>query len=469
MLAATTLLAGLSACKYSPTTGTGPAGEQNVAILVVDDFGLGHPTGADDNAGTSDSTKDCGVSTNESTSGGANDPSLPLPADTSHGELVYQTVTAALQSDGFSKNVADTTSTPSALLDHHAVETASEWKSPDHGYTIRVEAVHTDQYDVHDILKNAADRLTALSATPGVNGLTYSKFVANLSFEEVPCFSRDESGQEVLCRYLQSVGQDPDVLELRSALEGTGYVQSLPEVLDLNHCTSYYQKLTTNSTPTVGGKSPYSLAELILSDPVLREHYLESFYRQFQNYKGPTVAGALQAKLSSDSAWNDFNTAIGNPGIAVIPVAAAGNGVLEGSPPSDEGLPFPFAPAIWDRVVSVSANALTDQSSRAKYSNYGEVMTDGTLWTPGPNPPPGGKSLPTVHLPFTGTSFAAPRVSEAEALYLAHRGQVPCLGVNDVLMSPLKYVREGSDTPWENLPRAQWDSKCQGFVETAVP
>jgi hypothetical protein len=112
-----------------------------------------------------------------------------------------------------------------------------------------------------------------------------------------------------------------------------------------------------------------------------------------------------------------------------IMVASAGN----------EGLPFPYAPAIADNVVSVSAdypdvdvcrNMLTAAGTGDILSNDGEIMMNGFF-----------NCLP-------GTSFAAPKLSFEMALYLLRGGDTTC----DGLQPPLAY-EQTLPNQWLNIRR----------------
>jgi len=117
-------------------------------------------------------------------------------------------------------------------------------------------------------------------------------------------------------------------------------------------------------------------------------------------------------------------------GAAVVPVASAGN----------FGLDFPFWPGAWAGVVSVSASEgqgfypaqswddkteaplLTIAGDRPgqplRISNYGEVMMPGEYAS--------AAATDEAEAVIAGTSFAAPRLSLAVALYLAEVGDGYC-------------------------------------------
>ncbi len=96
-------------------------------------------------------------------------------------------------------------------------------------------------------------------------------------------------------------------------------------------------------------------------------------------------------------------------------------------------LPFPFAPGLWNPVVSTSASD-EDPQTRADYSNSGEVLLDGRT----------SAGTTNVH----GTSFAAPRLSAQEAVYLFTGGETTCASN----IPPLGYTNSdlGGQT-WQNL------------------
>lgn len=115
--------------------------------------------------------------------------------------------------------------------------------------------------------------------------------------------------------------------------------------------------------------------------------------------------------------------------IIVYPVAAAGNG-------GESSVDFPFAPAMFDGVVSVGAvkDEVSDpKDAKIYYSNPGEILMDGKYID--------GKGK--------GTSFAAPRFSARAAIYLYNDG----VGVatdqeGNVIRPTLGYA--GFNGEWKN-------------------
>jgi len=120
----------------------------------------------------------------------------------------------------------------------------------------------------------------------------------------------------------------------------------------------------------------------------------------------------------------------------IIAVAAAGN----------EGEPFPYFPAAFAGVVSVSASddnaAFVPVNALADYSNHGGVMMPG-IWVNS-----GGIDI--------GTSFAAPRYSFLMALYLLGADNDFCLTGSPVVPA---LPNDWNVTP-PNLPFGVNDSIC---------
>jgi hypothetical protein len=108
---------------------------------------------------------------------------------------------------------------------------------------------------------------------------------------------------------------------------------------------------------------------------------------------------------------------------------------------------FPFAPALWNPVGSVSVSDVEPQQ-RAFYSNGGEVIMDGN-WMVG-------------SAAVQGTSFAAPRLAVRHAFHLLTGGEPVCQGHVPVL----GYTN--SELPgqsWNNLPVASAAAAhCRDFA-----
>lgn len=129
---------------------------------------------------------------------------------------------------------------------------------------------------------------------------------------------------------------------------------------------------------------------------------------------GPTIS------LKDDSFEAYISAALSNDNdIPLIQVAAAGN----------MGCNYPFAPALWEGVVSVGAN-----SGESYEFNKGEIIPDYDI--------------------REGTSLAAPMISVEEAIYLAATRRANCNG----MAPPL------NDDVWDNTPLANAALKCPDFA-----
>lgn len=426
---------------HAATAATAPSERPtpgNVAVLVVDDFGLGsdqktEPGSKDDN---------CTLGANDVGSNGAGD---DLPASLyAHGELVYRVLRDELTANLGSPPVASTT-TPRPDPGP-PIETATQWSYPFDGakYTVRLVAVHTDKYRTDDILDGIRQRIAALQRE------RFQRFVLNLSFVVVPCDVvgwLNNSDLDDLLQTYDAMIQNDSTGTLKAALQG--YLSPTGE-LDPG--------LVRSGDFTTKVSQDKDLA-------TLRPYLAGAFYRTI-NVENFAVRERPLSTVFGDPAWKNFRDKLIVPGTAgsplkVIPVGASGNGVKYVDPRVDpakahdpaylirKGLPFPFAPALWDFVVSASADAEPNVTARL---NSGEVKLDAA----GPGLVPGS----------FGTSFAAPRLSALEAKYLAETGSVACggtppLGYVDLNGSPVLNLSVSS--PWKNQGKAAWPGICGTF------
>lgn len=393
----------------------------NVAVLVVDDFGLG----ADPKARPGTMADNCTVGTNEVGSTGAGD-DLP-PTKYSHGELVYPVLSDALTAG---LGAAPVSSTP----------TETEWSYPVSGgtYAVRLVAVHTDKYRVDDLLDGIRDRIAELRREK------FERFVLNLSFAVIPCdvvgWLNDSSLDRLLKTYDEMIRND-STSELKAGLQ------------------AYFDASGELDPVLVRGGD---FTATVLQEPrlaPLRPSLADAFYQTINVNNFSTKERPLSS-VFADPAWRSFSSQLIQPGasgasLKVVPVAASGNGVKyfdrKAEPPGlvRRGLPFPFAPALWDFVVSASADADPQVAARL---NAGEIALDAT----GPALVPGS----------FGTSFAAPRLSALEAKYLAETGNVACggtppMGYVDLAATPV--LNLSINSPWKNRPKADWPSICSRF------
>jgi hypothetical protein len=384
-----TAVAALAAC----TPGTGGSGptippRHRVAILVVDDFGGGHQ----DQTTEFQPTDNCAASTNEVGSDGVNDGALP--AGVSHGEVVYDTVTAALNQK---------------KLNYQHTAQGDLWTDPNLGsnYPVQLVKLHTYHYRTSDIINDLATTIERLSNEG------YDRFVVNLSFVVFPCdiakwLMPDSTDGQQLARYDSILGADPGLSQLKNYLKSYVSNETGPRL---------WQEILMDPR----------FAQLI---PVL----VRMFYAYVNTGFDPGTSFASGTALDSvrqDPAWKDFIGHFHD----VVAVGAAGNGLVENGVRTITH--FPFAPALWDSVLSVSANS---EGRLASYSNWGEIAADGsfraTIQSSG-----SPLSVP-ISVNLRGTSFAAPRISAEEAIYLLHGGSISCNGTSP----PGKY-----QTNWANF------------------
>jgi hypothetical protein len=424
-----------AAAAATSTAGLTPG---NVAVLAVDDFGLG----GDRQIRTGTKDDNCTFGATDVGSNGAGD-DLP-PSMYAHGELVYRVLRDELTVHLGGSPIASTTTPRPAP--GPPIETTTEWSYPIDGkhYTVRLVAVHTDKYRTDDVLNGIRDRIAALRREG------FERFVLNLSFVVVPCdvigWLNNQDLDGLLKTYDAMIQNDSTSTlktELQSYLDPAG---------DLDPALVRSGDFTTKVLQDTG------LA-------ALRPYLAGAFYKTV-NVNSFTVKERPLSTIYADPGWKNFREQLVQPGTAgaalkVIPVGAAGNGVKYVDPKVDpaqaydpanlirKGLPFPFAPALWDFVVSASADADPDVTA---HLNSGEVKLDGS----GPGLVPGS----------FGTSFAAPRLSALETKYLAETGSVVCggtppLGYVDLSGSPV--LNLSVDSPWKNRGKAAWPSMCSTF------
>jgi hypothetical protein len=400
-----------------------------VATLVVDDFGLGKdrtkPAGPDEN---------CTIGANDVGSNGAGD-DLP-PSLYAHGELVYRVLEDEMTTDLGSSPVASTTIP--RPVPGPPIESTTDWAYPINGkpYSVRLVAVHVGKYRTEDVLAGIRTKMAELRKQG------FDRFVLNLSFVVVPCdvvgWLDNGDLNDLLATYDDMIDHD-STGALKAGLAGfldpSGRLD--PVLVRLGGFTTRILQVP-------------ALAPL-------RTYLAESFYRTI-NITEFTVKQGPASAVHEDRGWKTFSSELVQPGIdgaklKVIPVGAAGNGVRYTDPQTGDlvrvGLPFPFAPALWDFVVSAGADAEPKIADRL---NDGEVALDGS----------GPKLVPDSF----GTSFAAPRLSALETKYLADTGSVVCggvppLGYVDLSTGPVYNLKV--DSPWKNWRSAVWPHLCPSF------
>jgi hypothetical protein len=258
------------------------------------------------------------------------------------------------------------------------------------------------------------DRIrTAISVLHSVWGI--ERFVLNMSFAIIPC-DPDISDDE----YLERIGENPEYLALQDYLDS----------LNMDEGSVFgYLSGQINLRQAYGQPGSSTIAEF--GSDIQAED------------SDPLSKWLMKLREASKEEFPEIKD------LRVISVAASGN----------HGNAFPFAPAIWETVISVSATTepieiQTEQGGALLYApNAGEVAM-------GDKAPDGG----------VGTSYAAPALSHVAALYLLGGGGVSCVGpgpddnTSITTTPPLAYAYHSVPEKWLNLDldtaAAQY---CPGF------
>jgi hypothetical protein len=453
------------------TSFSAPSG--SVAVLAIDDFGGPGPTPS--TSSQANCTYPTGTFGSKGGGGG-------LPTDMHHGVAVFNELY------GLFTNGLKSSSTPYRFEDlgTYGVKLPVEvW--PHANASIMLVGVDSADFDTATI----SDRLRSVIATLVKHGV--ERFVLNMSFVIAPCdpkqwlddigYASTNNVKVIAEAYRRDIGQNGDISYLNNVINGLVDPQKAWTALWIEPDASFAEakshlsigtltRLLYGDVASVFGKSDNGVT-LTQAQQKLQQTLVEQLHDRTQ--LGKLLAGYV----SSD----------GNP--KVIPVAAAGNGfdfdpavpptpttgatptatcaataaatptaTPTGPPDPTRGLrlDFPFAPAMWNTVVSVSSLAPDhDGDLRAWYSNSGEVILDGRVWlnvSSCPNP-----------WPINGTSFAAPRLSYLEARYLLGGGAVTC----DGHVPALGYAdSDAGFYTWNNeeYPAVATD-KCGTFVGAA--
>ena len=421
-----------------PGEGTGTANlppSDVVAILVIDDF----DAPASEKTFDAHPEEDCVVtSMGAQVAGGHGAIEGDAPMNTSHGHLVFTEIQQELKNAGLAR-VAQGDTWWHSRGDYGAGQSWSRevdiWRAGTDGEPdILLVGVDTDQYLARDIsshietLTNMMTMPAAPAPTPTSSPERVVRFVLNMSFQVVPC------------EFLKgSVEVGREALRLAHYLEITSQVSGLNELqADLNGFVGATEAELKEKLGPFGQK-------------------ITDYISKPDNDVASSLTNSARAKKDPLLQFLGRANAEGNK--RVIPVAAAGNGL--GS--THERLPFPFAPAIWDSIVSVSAESpLSPGTSKltADYSNDGEITQSGEL-----------KYLDPATGPWTliGTSFAAPRLAVKEAFYLLNGEPVTCVGKPDSI-PPLGYNGPpGTPYTWLNLTPQHAEGYCAQFGNHARP
>jgi hypothetical protein len=411
VVSAVVIAVGGNASKAVPSIGV-----DNVAVIVVDSFQAvpKEPEKALSSANCPYAPEDVNVVGDQ----GAGD---DLPAGVAHGEVVYSLLTSLLDA---TPGLIHTVARPKGDYGVEApgIGNVTAWSYQ--GKNVVLVAMDHDHSTTGDLAVRLRSLTDAMLASP----VPFKRIVLNMSFVIAPCN---------VPQWLDSIGE--------FSVEAT--LEAYQKLIDGQPGLSRFQAALDDLVSDLAGRRD----RILRGDPadglevIRRRVAISEFYGQIVRQNGGSVRGRLAEDPLKTTLTKDLNV----NGRRVIPVGAAGNGVLL----VYEGMllrfrfDFPFAPAIWNSVVSASASD-GRQGARAGYSNSGEVMLDGDLAY--------GSSF------LQGTSFATPRLSARQAAYLLTGGYSGCNGY----LPTLGYANSDlSVTAWNDLSLgAAISAYCPDFL-----
>jgi hypothetical protein len=380
----------------------------SVVVAVFDDFGPAG--GGTESLQPPDKKENCLVTPygqGQYGSRGASIGSTKKP----HGELVYSTLSFSVTQLLSNASPIESSSTGSSFVPSPGgwLRHIDVWRFD--GADIILVGVDTLGFTTSVVSQRIQDVISLFSGNTSLDGQALPKidrYVLNMSFAIVPCdpdFGLNISDSAAQDEY-NRIAADPNLQELKNRIDAL--TSAVPFTESVLYVSPTYNISRTLTYYAHGLLDP---AGLLASDPLVTE---------------------TRSLVKSST-------------LKVIPVASAGN----------FDIAFPFLPAGFDEIVSASAEyAPSDKFS----SNAGEVRLWGySMSMPFPGTSPAG----TV---AAGTSFAAPRLSALEALYLLRGGGNSCAGPASSQPSqpPLGYST-GSG-PWNNLAVAAAAMQyCPGF------
>ncbi len=414
-----------------PVAGTDDLTPADVAVIVLDDFSPGiDPAAHDANANCANTGR--GANEIETSGGGGG-----LPEGFSHGRAVYETLRRSLQDTGFTF-----TAPVDIPRDPLVPDFLTDWRHPGLGQRLLLLGMDTAGFDTGRIAADLQGTLAYLRTAFGV-----TRFVLNMSFVITPCDvpgwlaakGSPLSDTELIAAYHRLVDRNPDadslhrrIDELASSLLADTLAERLHRDRELREIT---QRVATNTFYELWTARTVKQLMQLQDLPALA-------------YDRVTALDPLQSFLAT----RPFDA-------GVTSVGAAGNGVHAKTGHLIR-INYPFAPAIWNTVVSTSA---LESGQRAGYSNSGEVILDGSATLP----VAATAAARGVH----GTSFAAPRLSARHALHLMRGHPTTCAAPGKAEhLPPLGYtdITAETETPqWNNLTlAAAVTTHCPPFPAT---
>jgi hypothetical protein len=316
--------------------------------------------------------------------------------------------------------------------------------------TVASNAIVVTEVDIQefDMGMTADAILTAIATMSAVTGA--ENFVLNMSWVVVPCGAVPNNVDtyiDVMC----AVPPAQDLEEIASVQKLLDWLAT--EGIPYNLCVGGDQPLD----PIL----PATIKAALYNTPEFAQAWASTVFPEFGNSQESVINQVLDC-LGNPGSDNESCSPLieievitipngeGTADQQFIPVAASGNT----SP--DRPITFPFEPALWPNVISVSADDAINY-----YANDGEIAMKGLY----PYPPPPDEI-------YEGTSFAAPRFSTWAAIHLLLGGTSPCIEGDDhhpVLgykedWSPEDWNHDGINTHPANLSLTEVsDRYCQQF------
>lgn len=405
-----------------------------VVILVVDDFG---PLDGDVVDELQLSDENCLITPDGlgyyGSTGFVDIPELGPP----HGWWVYSQLQESAYSAGFRQVTSTMDQGTGFSKPKDWIPQIDLWRLNDVGDILLV-AVDTQGFTTSTITPRIEEALSLFADGAELNGydVTSTHFVLNMSFGIVPCDPLDGStvgdyqnlliGTELDGFYisLERLEIDPNDVQEDTFIELVRVIAVQKGIPEDKALSLLYTTINWPENFYSGDDDPSSVIDALRDDPLL--DWLSNYL-----------------KVSIDSGE-----------IVAISVAAAGNS-------GKIGYSFPFAPAIWDSVVSISAE--DSPGNWAPYSNPGEIMMNGEFSGSFDMAEISQEQVPTDEdFSVEGTSFAAPRFSVQAAVYLLEGGLYPCINHPNVV-PPLGYA--GDNGSWENMTLAgAAENYCPTFL-----
>ena len=317
-----------------------------------------------------------------------------VPYGEPHGNFVYSTITDTLASVGAFKAIG-TADVYLLILDQFSLSGEPNSSEEIESWQLGDTFIHLVKVDIGSF--ETATAAAKLENTIAKYKTTSSdRFVINMSWIIQPCH---ESALESVDKYIASICLTPGeaIEDLEKFKREIG---ELADRIDTEIC----QDTTINflnkdlPMPDVYFQIQTEIMNAFLfNDPELLNRYPPWTTSLVGQSEDPLVQSFICLGASEPPDYCSETMKGDTFSVKPISIGAAGNSPNTG---------FPFMPALWDEVISVSASA---GNQLAPYSNLGEVMMDGE------------------HLAARGTSFAAPKLSVYAAIYLAQEdASNPC-------------------------------------------